>query len=426
MLWQIELLYFVLMIGTFVLLLLCFKVQAGLALMVSAIIGALVSALISGTELSIRQFIEGGFAYFDTILVVTTSMVFMASLERIGALDYFSAYLLKKFHKRPTLLLISFMFILMFPGMITGSSLSSVICSGALVAPIMIKMGIPKAKTGAIIAFGAILGMIAPPINIPVLVICDVVDIPYIGFMWPLLVLTIPLGIFVVLYLGRKYVKNINLEDLNEVIDFDILNKFKWTISLPVIVLVLLIIAQGVLPKIFGSFGMPLIFVIVTITSLFVGKKVNNIETIKCGVTKSFPAMGLLIGVGMFVQIISQIGVRGYFVINALSLPSVLQYLSMALAIPIFGGISAFGSASIFGGPFVMALISLNEIIVASGLSLLAGLGEFLPPTAMSSTFAAKMVDEKNYLKITKEALVPLLICLVYTMFFIVIVARIW
>lgn len=426
MLWQIELLYFILMIGTFVLLLLCFKVPAGLSLMAAAIIGALASALISRTDLSIRHFVEGGFGYFDTIIVVTTSMIFMVSLDRIGALDYFSAFLLKNFYKAPSLLLISFMFILMFPGMITGSSLSSVVCSGALVAPIMIKMGIPKAKTGAIVAFGAVFGMIAPPINIPVMVICDVVDIPYIGFVWPLLVLVIPLAIFTVLFLGLKHVKKINLEAMKEVINFDILKEFKWTVSLPIIVLVALIIAQGVFPKIFGSLGMPLIFVIATIITFLIGKKVNVLRTIKDGVARSFPAIALLIGVGMFVQIISLNGVRGYFVINALSLPSFWQYLSMALATPIFGGISAFGSASIFGGPYVMALISLNEIVVASSLSLLAGLGEFLPPTAMSATFASKIVNEKNYFSITKEALVPLLVCLGYAMFFIIVIARIW
>ena len=60
MLWQIELLYFVVMIGVFVLLLLKFKMRAGLALMVSSIVGAVLSAIISKTDLSIHHFVEGG------------------------------------------------------------------------------------------------------------------------------------------------------------------------------------------------------------------------------------------------------------------------------------------------------------------------------------------------------------------------------
>ena len=100
--------------------------------------------------------------------------------------------------------------------------------------------------------------------------------------------------------------------------------------------------------------------------------------------------MALLAGVGMFVEVLTWIGARGWFVANALSLPSILQYVAIAVTLPVFGGISAFGSASILGGPFVMAFLALDNIIVASALSLLAALGEFLPPTAMSATLVAE------------------------------------
>lgn len=426
MLWQIELLYFVVMIGVFVFLLLKFKMRAGFALMISAIVGAILSAIFSKTELSIRHFVEGGFAYFDTILVITMAMVFIGALEESGALDYLSAALIKVFHRFPTILLICLMLIIMFPGMITGSSLSCIVTSGALVAPIMIKIGIPKAKVGAIIAFGAVLGMIAPPINVPVMLICDVVDIPFTGFTLPLLALTIPLAIFVVLFLGRKYITRIDLDALKEVIHFEYLSQYSALILLPLIVLVVFIILQGIVPLVFGSLGMPLIFAIATAFTPWFGKKFNIVRTVKNGIVKAFPAMALLIGVGMFIQIMTLNGVRGYFVINALSLPNFFQYISMAISLPVFGGISAFGSASILGGPFVMALLAYNEIIVASSLSLLASLGEFLPPTAMSATISAKMVGEDRYLTITKNALVPLVVAVVYAMFFIVVVSHIW
>ena len=181
MFFQIELLYFVLMIGVFILCVLAFKMPAGISMMISAVIGMALSAIISHTEFSLRELIDGAFGYFDTILIITAAMIFMGGLQASGALDYISALLVKKLYRMPTLLLISFMLIIMFPAMVTGSSLASIISSGALLAPIMIKMGIPKQKAGAIVAFGAVLGMIAPPINVPVMAICDVVDIPYIG-----------------------------------------------------------------------------------------------------------------------------------------------------------------------------------------------------------------------------------------------------
>lgn len=388
--------------------------------MVSAIVGLILGAVFSGTDISLRQLIEGSFGYFDTILVVVCAMIFMMALEKSGTMDYFSAALVKGLHKWPTLLLIAFMVILMFPGMITGSSLASVVSAGVLLAPIMVKLGIPKAKVGAIIAFGAILGMIAPPINVPVMVICDVVDIPYIGFTPWLLLLTFPLAIFAVLFLGRKHIKKINLEEMGDVIDFSILQKLNWTVSIPLILLVLLIIGQSLFPSTIGILGTPLLFIIAALPAFFVGKKASPVKTFKEGIYKSFSAMALLMGVGMFVQVFTLTGARGFFVINALSLPSVGQYFAVAIFMPIFGGISAFGSASILGGPFVMAFLAKNQIIVAATLSLIAALGEFLPPTAMSANFAAKAVGEENYLKVTKASLIPLAVCLVYAMLFVI------
>ena len=443
MFFQIELLYFLVMIAVFIVMLLVVKAPSGISMMVSALVGGILFCIISGEQFSLRYYVDGAFGYFDTILIITAAMIFMGGLQACGALDYLSALLVKKLHKYPTLLLLSFMLIIMFPGMVTGSSLASIVSSGALLAPIMVKMGIPKAKAGAIVAFGAVLGMIAPPINVPVMAICDVADIPFQGFTLPLLALTIPPAIFAVLFLGRKYVKEINLDEMAEVIDFSILDKkskeevdengekkeskgLSWTCLIGLFVLIILIILESVLPRIFGSLGMTLIFIIATIPTFFTGRKVKPHMVVKDGVYKSFSAMVLLAGVGMFVEVLTWIGARGWFVANALSLPSILQYVAIAITLPVFGGISAFGSASILGGPFVMAFLALDNIIVASALSLLAALGEFLPPTAMSATFAGQTVGEEKYIKITKAALIPFFVTLVYAMLFIIVVARIW
>lgn len=418
----IELLYFIAMIVVFVLCLLFFKVPAGISLMISAIVGS----LIAGYGIPIRHLVEGSFGYLDTILTIAAAMVFMVTLEKSGALDASSVFIVEKLHKYPTLLLISFMFIIMFPGMITGSTIASVVSSGCLVAPIMIGMGIPKNKTAAIIGLGSIFGMLAPPINIPVMVICDVVDMPYIGFTLPLILLTFPLAIFTVLFLGRKHVKTIDVEQLKSHMNFKIKEEVNALVYLPILVLVILIVLQNALARYMVQLGLPLTFMICSLLALFCGKKFNFIQASKDGLNKSLGAMALLMGVGMFIQIITLNGVRGFFVINAISLPKELLFLSMGITVPIFGGISAFGSASILGGPFVMALGTLNPIIVASGLSLLTGIGEFLPPTAMAATFACEVVDKESYKSALKPAIIPLLTMLVYAMLFIIVVARVW
>lgn len=505
MFFEIELLYFVAMIATFVILLLVCKLNAGVSLMCSALVGGLLYAIVSGNwyALNPRYYIEGAFGYIDTILVIITAMIFIGGIEACGALDYISAVLVKALRRFPTILLLAFMLILMLPGMITGSSLSAIISCGAIVTPIMLKMGIPKQKVGAIVAFGAILGMVAPPINIPVMVICDVVDIPYTGFDLPLMLLTFPLAIIITLFLsrsfkkeerqelvkgknwletgiilgvlgaiyvallvvmfvsknpnsslhaatklygalaiiygvlvalsvvvmlvGKPYCPTISKEETSTVVNMEVLKELKWYVIAPIVAIVVLFILQSVFPSVVGLWGTPLLFVLAFIPSLFIGRKKNGIEVVKNGVVKSFSAMALLMGVGMFIEIMTLNGVRGYFVINALCLPNIWQYVSIVVAMPLFGGISAFGSASILGGPFVMALLGIaDEIVVASALSLVAATGEFLPPTAMSATFSAQVVGEKKYSQITKAAILPLALVLVYAITFVIVVAQYW
>lgn len=442
---EIELIYFIIMIAVFIVLMLGFKVPSGLSLMASAVIGIVLSACFSHTSFELRYLVEGTFGYFDTILTITTAMVFMGALQASGALEYISAVLVKTFHKFPSILLIAFILIIMFPAMVTGSSLASAISAGALVAPIMIKWGIPKAKAGAIVALGSILGMVAPPVNVPAMVICDVVDIAFTGFTLPLLLLSIPVAIFGVLLLGRKYVKALTKEEIGNIVDTNVLSELNFTVCIPLFVLISFIVLEMIFPRIFGSLAMPGMFVISTTISFFVGRKLplwvkgkklfpeeeeQNaecvVDVIRGGINKSFGAMGLLMGVGMFMEAIALNGVRSYFVTNAMMLPNALRYVSMALTLPIFGGISAFGSASILGGPFVMAMYtSYTSVTLTCGFSLLAALGEFLPPTAMSATFASQIVGEKGWSKVTKAALPAMCVTFGYNLVYILVFAKV-
>lgn len=49
-------------------------------------------------------------------------------------------------------------------------------------APVLALMGIDAVTSGSIIAMGALLGMIAPPVNTAALIICAGIDVPYVGF----------------------------------------------------------------------------------------------------------------------------------------------------------------------------------------------------------------------------------------------------
>src|SRR4030043_1571706 len=157
-----EWLLFFFLVAVFVLLVMAAKVPIGLALALSALAGA----LFAGEGPSLRHLVEGAFGYFDTILIILTATIFVKVLEDAGILDTVTALLLRTFYRSRVMLLLVAMLIVMFPGMLTGSSTAAILSSGPLIAPVMIKLGLPRLKAGALILMGGILGMIAPPVKI--------------------------------------------------------------------------------------------------------------------------------------------------------------------------------------------------------------------------------------------------------------------
>lgn len=387
---------------------------------ISMVLASVAGGLVGGHGIPVSDLVEGTFGYIDTILVIATAMIFMKVVEESGALNALNELIVRKFHERKVVLLILLMFIIMFPGMITGSSTAAVLSAGALIAPVLMMIGIPRAKTGAIIAIGAILGMIAPPVNVPAMIIGGGIDLPYVGFTLPLLLLTIPVAIFTVLFLGLKHVGDFDYEKSVEEGIFKVDEEHKgFKIYIPILVVLVLMVASQLLPRLVPNLGMPLIFIIGAIVGLFTGKKVDILQASKEAVNSTLPVLGILMGVGMFIQIMTLTGVRGLIVISSLSLPSVLLYLGIALAMPAFGAVSSYGSASVLGVPFLLALLGQNEIVTAAALSLIAGLGDLVPPTALAGIFAAQVVGEDNYINVMKKCAVPALVILIYGMIFV-------
>ena len=175
-------------------------------------------------------------------------------------------------------------------------------------------------------------------------------------------------------------------------------------------------LGQGVLV----SLGMTLIFLICAVLAMFTGKKMNPLRTVYDAVNSALPVMGILMGVGMFIQVMTLTGVRGLIVTSCLSLPSFARYLALAISMPAFGAISSFGSASVLGVPFLLSFLAKDQIIVAAALSLVASLGDMVPPTALAGIFAAKVVGMENYTPILKKCRIPCLIVVIWAILFIV------
>jgi len=385
------------------------KLQIGLAMMLGALVGAIVGGSLFPLSDLVRHLAEGTFAYFDPILMIATAMIFMFSIERNGLLRTLSNATIRALFRAPALLLVAITVIIMMPGMLTGSSTAGVLTTGAIMAPVLMGMGIPRAKAGAIIAMAALFGMVAPPVNVPALIIAAGVDLPYVGLDLPLLVLTLPLAIGTTLWLGLPHCWRAE-KQMPEILSIEGANRRGPLMFLPLVVVVGLLATERIAPGIV-DLGLPMIFVLGAAIACCTGAKFNVLEASRDAMRTAMPILGILMGVGMFIQIMTLTGARGEVVIQALQLPRGWTglYPMIGITMPLFGAVSSFGAASVLGVPFVMALPTSSGVIVmnTASLSVIVGLGDLMPPTALAGLFAAQVVGEKDYMKVLRWCLLP-------------------
>ena len=405
-------LIFVIMVAAFMATAFGLKLPIGICLAIASMSGA----ISAGQGIALRHLVEGSFGYLNTILVIGAAMMFMKAIQKSGLLDTVARWLVETFYRSRALLLVGLTVLVMFPGMITGSSTASVLTAGALVAPVLMALGVPRKRTAAMIAMAGIYGMLAPPVNIPAMIIGGGIDMPYVGFGLPLLFATLPLAVVVSLILGLPHMKRLTgIDGIRDELPESYHKAYGLRLYTPFIVLVVLMMGPNILPGRFPDLGMPFVFLISAVVACLTGRPTNMWRIAREAVHDSLPVMGILMGVGMFIQVMTLTGVRGWVVANALGMPKALLYLAIAISMPAFGAVSAFGSSSVLGVPFILALLGThNEIVATAALSLLAGLGDLVPPTALAGIFAAQVVDEENYFTVLRECVIPFVLTAVW------------
>ncbi|MCA9785968.1 MAG: TRAP transporter large permease subunit [Calditrichaeota bacterium] len=385
----------------------------GLGLASAAALGGLVAGVppwAPGGDGLLRHLVEGSFVYIDPILIMATALVFMKAIEASGLLPALSVRILRGLAHRPMLLAILMGAFIAFPGMLTGLTTASVLTTGAIAAPPLMKLGLDRRRTGAFIAICAIIGMVAPPINLPVMIIGGGVDMPYIGFTVPLLVLTLPTLVFTALFLAWPSLRKGDARAVLAGLDDGPWQRHGVKLLLPLLLVLVLMSAPQLFPGRVPSLGLPLVFLLGALLAMVTGDRVRLVDCASAAVRQALPVMAILVGVGCFIQVMTLTGMRGELVLSCLELPHWLLFVSMLFALPMFGAVSAFGSASVLGVPFLLALLGRPELWVAAGLSMLAALGDLMPPTALSGIFAAQVVGEEKYTRVLRHCLVPALL----------------
>ena len=385
------------------------RLPTGLALALASLAGVVAAS----EGLPVRHLVEGTMLYLDPMLLVVTSLFFMAVFERSGALGTLNTVIVRTFGRRPRLLLILLTFFVMFPGMLTGLTAPCVLTTGAMIAPVLIAAGMPRARAGAFIATAAFFGMVAPPINIAAMIIGSGVDMPYVGFDLPLLLAAVPLALLCSFLIAGKWAPRLGDASVLSSLPASHYSRHGFKLFLPLVLLVLLLAGAKSFPAYVPYIGVPLMFVLSGASGLFTGDRVRLDDALSWTVRQSLPILGLLAGIGMFIQILTLTGARGFIVVNTLTLPPGLLFAGIAVLVPLFGGVSAYGSASVLGVPLLLALLKQNDIMVAAALSLLASVGDFLPPTRLAVILAAPVVEEKPN-AILKYCMIPALLAVAW------------
>lgn len=402
-------LVFLAMIAAFVVAYALLKMNNTLCMLTAAFVGALVA----GQGFAIRHVVEGAFTFFDVCVVIITATLFIGAQKDSGGLNTIVRHLIKAFYWSPPLLMVLLMFVMMLPGALTGSGTAAIMALGGLIGSVLDRIGITKSKTVAFLALGGVLGLLAPPVNIPAMIISSGINMPYVGFMKPLFIITIPMGIISALYLSLGNMrKKLDVKELTKDLPQADLRLGALGAYLPLLVVIGLMVLQRIIPMEFPVLGNPLLFLIGAVVAFAVSKKADLLKTTSDTIKATLPVVGLLMGVGSLVQVMTLVGVRGLFVTKLISAPDVLLFVGLAIGLPLSGSIlGTYGAASVFGVPFMLALLDKTPIVATVGISVIAGLATLSPPTAIDGR-AAMLVTryEKGYGAVLKDLAVPWLL----------------
>lgn len=410
-----QLITFICMIGTFLLLAAALKLPAALATAGAATVGLAVSGNIG----SLYHLIEGAFGYFDVILIIAMAMVFMAALEAAGILEEISYRITRRLGDKPLLLSLASMLLVMLPGMLTGSSTAAAMTTGRFVLPVLVGAGIAPARAGAFVALGSIIGMVAPPVNVPVMIIGSGIDMPYVGFDLPLLIIALPAAVAVSTWAAAG-AKRGQLREKPGVAPFvpasDVERISGCRVFIPILALVVMMLAVRLSNGSIPDPGIPFMFAVGALLAMVCGRRIKLWDTVVRGIGMAMPVMGVLVGAGMFVQVMTLTGVRGLLVTSALDIPRAWIFVAAAVALPVFGAISAYASSSVMGVPILLALLGNNEIVTAAALSMLAAIGDLLPPIAIVPSLISQSSGEGLGYRsaLLRQAAVPILLLVVW------------
>jgi hypothetical protein len=392
------------------------KLSTELAMFASAVGGALAV----GEWFPARHIAEGAITYLDINLTFISATLFMNILKETGGVAYAVRGIIRRFNKSRAVLLILLTFLLLLPGALTGAGSVTVLITGGMVAVVLTYMGIPRIKVAAIIFILAGLSAAAPPVSLWAMMTAAGVNMPYVGFFWPLLIPCVIGAIATIFILGWKGhdidvpmalaelpTPHVKMNWLKIIIPFLAFFGFifigrRWPHSTPIV-------------------GLPMMFMLAALASYLLSpEKINFFKIASSTLRQLLPLIGTLTCAGILVQTMTLTGVRGLLAITFITLPTALVIGILFILLPVTESVLMYGAAAVFGVPLILLFnsIGMNPIIALAGMSVIWPLGDALPPTAIIGRLTIEVVGVKEkYSMFLKQCIVPaIILCIIGTL----------
>jgi len=399
------------------------KLSTELAMFAAALGGALAG----GVGLPPRHIAEGAITYLDINLIFITATLFMNILKESGGVAFSVRGILIRFHKSRTLLVILLTFLLLLPGALTGAGSVTVLITGGMVAVVLETMGVSRVRTAAIVFIIAGLSAAAPPVSLWAMMTAAGVNMPYVGFFWPLLIPCVLLSLATIFLLGWKGEK-IDLEKALKELPVPPAGMGWFKVLLPFVVFGGFIVMGRQWPHSTPIIGLPLMFMGAAATSFFLSPvRLDFLKISRETMEQLLPLIGTLTAVGILVQIMTLTGVRGLLAVTAVTLPVALVFATLFIMLPVSEAVLMWGAAPVIGVPLVLLFnnIGLNPIVALAGMSMIWPLGDALPPTAIIGRLTVDVVGyRERYLDFLKACLVPGVIIMIVGTLMVIYSAR--
>jgi TRAP-type C4-dicarboxylate transport system permease large subunit len=392
-----------------------FALRAPLPLSFIAV--AAVAAFIGDFGIPFRHLVEGGFGFINLVLALFAGAFFGHMMRASGAADAAAAGILRLSGDRRLLLLTLAALPLFVVGMFVGLSGVAVLAAGVVAVPALRQSGFDDATMAAFIAVMATAGMIAPPMNVPAMLIADGVNMPWTNTSRALLALALPLAaaalVWFTVWQGPTKPHGAPAQGSMAAC----LRGFA-----PLLLIIVIWIAVRLFPTVLIDPASPLILVIGGLAALPMLPK-GELRKVVMATFTGTPLLlaAVLVTVGILVQIMTLTGVRGWLVISTMSLTVPWNYVSLALGMPLLGGaLTAMSVSDVIGVPAAFSFIGQDMIINVAALSAIASLAEFVPPTAIAAALSCYVVGGGSIGQVIRRAWPPIAVLLVVALLMLI------